>query len=101
MLPNSNEKVKNSFLKKGLTRHRRSGSNSSEADSIPVQSSFNLEKRGWLVEPSATPVVTPSRSLDTRKQVKTAQPATATIIKPVINDISQKGKKIKTTVMQF
>ncbi|KAI9330806.1 hypothetical protein BD770DRAFT_44453 [Pilaira anomala] len=90
MLPNSNEKVKNSFLKKGLTKHRRSDSNSSEADSIQVQSSFNLEKRGWLVEPSATPVVTPSRSLDTRKQLKTAQPATATIRKPVIKDISQK-----------
>lgn len=85
MLPNSDEKAKQSFLKKRSfsllnKRHSRSQSSSSSAPNHePLQtipSSFNLEnnKRGWL---ESMPVqVTPSRSLDTRSTYATKSTAT-------------------------
>lgn len=106
MLPNSNEKAKESFLKKKsftllnkTNRHIRSQSSSSSLDNEPttIQSSFNVDtnKRGWL---ESTPVqVAPSRSLDTRK-TNTVKPTTATIRKPVIKDVSQKGIPVKNSL---
>lgn len=99
MLPNSDEKVKESVIKKksfSLLNDRHSYSQSSNSsvagsnETTTIQSSFNLEnnKRGWLESTSVQ--VTPSRSLDTRKSNNVTKPTTANIRKPA-KDIGMKS----------
>lgn len=79
MLPHSDEKTKESLLKKRSfsfinKRHERSQS-SSVTTQQPMASTFNLEnKRGWL---ESTPVqVSPSRSLDNRRSYNLTKSST-------------------------
>ncbi|KAG2208336.1 hypothetical protein INT47_006192 [Mucor saturninus] len=80
MLPHSDEKAKESLIKKRSfslinKRHERSQSSSSALAPTQQPSTFNLEnKRGWL---ESTPVqVTPSRSLDNRRSYNVTKSST-------------------------